>query len=271
MAKVSKVVALTTGLLGLFGAAVPASADGYVGRGIVVAPPSPTWSGFYGGLNGGYGFNANDDSVVWTETFAALPFFGPATAGSLDPAGGFGGLQAGYNAQLGRWVLGIEADVQGANISDESTGTTLNYLAPGGTATLTTKNTVGSFGTLRPRLGYAFDRTLVYATGGFAWAGIKHSMLWTDSFGFSARDTTSSSQTGYAVGGGIEHMFSSRLSLKFEYQYIDVGSMNYTAPETFGAAATAFAIHTNTQTDFHTVRVGLNYKFHDRREAGPLK
>jgi outer membrane immunogenic protein len=96
-------------------------------------------------------------------------------------------------------------------------------------------------------------------------------MQMTDSFGFSASDRKSTLAIGYSVGGGIEHAFSSRLSVKVEYQYIDLGSEHYKAPEFFaapiGPASTSFAINTNTHTDFHTVRVGLNYKFQDRGEA----
>jgi opacity protein-like surface antigen len=69
-------------------------------------------------------------------------------------------------------------------------------------------------------------------------------------------------------------MLSCCWSIKVEYQYINLGSEHYIAPELFtpgaAAAATAFAIHTDTQTDFHTVRIGLNWKWDDRRDK-PLK
>jgi outer membrane immunogenic protein len=271
MRKSSRFVALATGVGALVGAGAPAAADGYVGRGGYAAPFS--WNGYYVGINGGYGFAASDENVVWTETFAAAPFFGPAAGGSLDIAGGFGGLQIGANHQFGRWVVGLEADAQWSGISDDAAAVTTPYLAPGGTAAITTKNSVNWFGTVRPRLGYAFDRSLVYFTGGLAWGEVKHRLAWADSFGFSAFDTKSGLQVGYVLGGGIEHAFDSRWSLKLEYQYINLGDQNYSAPEVFGPqnAATAFAIHTNTDTDFHTVRLGLNYKFNDRRELVPLK
>ena len=112
--------------------------------------------------------------------------------------------------------------------------------------------------------------TAVYATGGLAWGAITHTLQTADNFGFSSSDRKSTLAIGYSVGGGIEHAFSSRLSVKLEYQYIDLGSEHYKAPLLFGTAATAFAMSTYTHTDFHTVRVGLYYKFHDRGEA-PLK
>ena len=268
MAKLSNVIALATGIVGLLGAAATASADGYGSR--PVAPCCQSgWSGYYVGINGGYGFSGDDQGVNINQTFATLPFFN-GNFGSLDIAGAFGGLQLGANHQIGKWVVGLEADVQGADITDSSLFTFTPYLAPGGTLTVGTRNTVGWFGTLRPRVGFAWDRTLIYATGGLAWGGITHTMQTADNFGFSSSDRKSTLAIGYSVGGGIEHAFSSRLSVKVEYQYIDLGSEHHKAPEFFGAAPTAFAFTTDTHTDFHTVRVGLNYKFHDRGEA-PLK
>jgi outer membrane immunogenic protein len=268
MTKFSNVIALTTGIVGLLAAAATASADGYVGRPAAVACCS-SWSGYYVGINGGYGFSGDDQTVNINQTFATLPFFN-GNFGSLDIAGAFGGLQVGANHQMGKWVLGLEADIQGSDIMDSSSFTFTPYLAPGGTLTVGTRNTVGWFGTLRPRIGAAWGNTLVYATGGLAWGAITHTMQTADNFGFSSSDRKSTLAIGYSVGGGIEHAFSSRLSVKLEYQYIDLGSEHYKAPELFGAAATAFAHNTDTHTDFHTVRVGLNYKFHDRGEA-PLK
>jgi outer membrane immunogenic protein len=270
MRKFSSLIALTTGIVGLIGAAATASADGYVGRGAACCQFS--WTGFYVGINGGYGFAGDDQTVTNTETVNGTPT-AAANFGSLSIAGGFGGLQVGYNAQAGRWVLGVEADLQGGDISDKSHATVNNFL-PGLNATVDTKNSVGWFGTLRPRIGYSWDRTLVYATGGVAFGSIKHSFHFTDNFNFTAQDNVSFAQIGYAVGGGVEHKFSPRLSIKVEYQYIDLGSHDHKAPLFFVPAgvpiATAFAENTKTQTDFHTVRIGLNYQFHDRSEA-PLK
>jgi outer membrane immunogenic protein len=96
-------------------------------------------------------------------------------------------------------------------------------------------------------------------------------MRFRDTFGFGADDSASRTHIGYAVGGGFEHAFSHHLSLKVEYQYINFGSEHYVMLETVGAVRTQFADHTDTQTDFHTVRLGLNYKFGEHREAVPLK
>jgi outer membrane immunogenic protein len=72
-------------------------------------------------------------------------------------------------------------------------------------------------------------------------------------------------QAGYAVGGGLEYAFTRNLSAKVEYQYIDLGNENYAAPLLFCGVTpcigTAFAEHTSMRTDFHTVRLGLNWRW----------
>lgn len=277
MAKLSRLVALATGILGLAGAAAPASADGYSAPRGYAAPFS--WNGYYIGINGGYGFSGHEQTVTDTETFNSV-FSTSAPFGNLDIAGGFGGLQIGANHQFGPWVLGLEADLQGAGIADTSTGHVNNFLPGGLNADVYTKNRVSWFGTVRPRLGYAFGSTMLYATGGLAVGGIDHSFMFADNFAFRAFERESTTKAGYVVGGGVEHAFSSRWSLKLEYQYLDFGTQKYANPLCFPAfcapavpagAATVFTEHTDARTDFHTVRLGLNYKFDDRRELVPLK
>jgi outer membrane immunogenic protein len=155
-----------------------------------VAPPVFTtvpvfsWTGFYAGLNAGYGFDANSSSgatVIGTTAASGV------IANGADPGlvafsnrnanNGFtGGGQIGYNYQFtpgSGVVVGVEADAQylgfGANRNTASfVGTPnadLTFVNPNGLSNL------DYFGTVRGRLGYAFDRTLVYGTGGFAYGG----------------------------------------------------------------------------------------------------
>jgi outer membrane immunogenic protein len=277
MAKLhTRVIALAVGAAGLCGFAAAASADGYQKRGYAPAGCCFSWSGMYVGINGGYGFSADDQAVVNIETIQAPGAANPngvGTFGSLDPDGGFGGIQVGYNFQGGPWVFGVEADLQGGDISDSSTGTVTNFL-PGLNATLDTTLRLGWFGTARARLGYSWNQTLIYATGGFAYGSVKHTMLFRDNFGFVGQAAQSESKVGYVLGAGIEHAFNCCWSVKLEYQYIDLGDEDWNAPLLFvagGGAATVFRENTATDLDFHTVRLGLNWKWHDRREAKPLK
>ena len=186
-----------------------------------VFAPAPLWTGFYIGVNGGYGESASD--------------------GPLSPSGGFGGGQIGYNWQglfgTSPLVVGIEADFQGAGISD-SAGYAYDYA----------ENSLNWFGTVRGRLGYAFGPTLLYATGGFAYGQVEAK---GSSLGY-AYDVTET-QTGYAVGGGVEYKFNPAWSLKAEYLYVDLDAGNAT-----GAGALNASPYTD-RSELNTFRLGVNY------------
>jgi outer membrane immunogenic protein len=182
------------------------------------------WTGFYLGVHGGYGSGSTDNNIVGLN--------------SPDPTGWFAGGQLGYNWQApgSPWVFGVEVDSAWANIED--TATTVGAIR--------LKSDVDYFGTARGRVGYAWDRTLLYATGGLAWADNNvHVSL--APFG-----TASDSQThiGYAVGGGLEYAFAPQWSAKVEYLYLGLGDQTY-----FGAPGL------NVDLDVHTVKVGLNYRW----------
>jgi outer membrane immunogenic protein len=231
-----------------------------------VAPvaAAPIWTGFYVGANLGYGWNNRTD-VVANETFAGAPFIsgtwpGSGSFGSRNMSGGFGGIQAGYNWQNGSFVFGPEADIQWSGIKGSSAAT-LPYISAGNTITVNTSGSLNWFGTLRGRAGVAFDRALIYATGGFAFGNPKYSMTMTDTFAFTAAGSSNSNSTGWVLGGGLEYMLMPQWSLKGEYQYLHFGTNTINATEFLAGAATAFAVNTSSTSNFHTVRVGLNYHF----------
>ncbi len=177
-----------------------------------VYAPVQSWTGLYVGVNGGYGWASGDNN-------------------GFSPSGGFAGGQVGYNWQgvlgLGSpWVLGIEADLQGSGISDSSDGVevSLNY-----------------FGTVRGRLGYAIDRTLLYVTGGLAYGEVEAK---------AGPDSVSDTQTGYVIGGGVEYKLNPAWSLKGEYQFISLD-----ANDTVGSLKG----DNSDRSEVHTLRLGLNY------------
>ena len=218
------------------------------------APPAPpvsyvppimtnSWTGFYAGINGGYGWGGGD-SIAFSD--------GSDRWARAQPQGGFGGGQLGYNFQSGSFVYGVETDFQGAGISDSVTGTSVNG------AGFTSQQSIDWFGTVRGRLGFAFGNALVYGTGGFAYGNVNQRTNYSgDVF---ASNTT---QTGYAVGGGVEYKFNPAWSVKAEYQYIDLGSERLT--DGLGNATNPL------DTNFQTARVGLNYRFGGGGGYEPLK
>jgi outer membrane immunogenic protein len=184
------------------------------------------WTGFYAGIYGGYGFGTSDWSAVPTA--------------SNKPKGALFGGTLGYNYQVGSAVWGIEGDFGWSGVKGSATCA--------GAFTCETANPW--LGTIRGRIGYAFDRFLPYITAGGAYGNVKAT---TSIAGLSA--STSKDQFGWTAGAGLEYAFLGNWSAKLEYLYVDLGSAN------LGTAAVA----NNVTFKESIIRAGLNYKF-----SGPL-
>ena len=185
------------------------------------------WSGFYAGVNGGYGFG----------TLSRQSVLGGVT--TQDNTGGWqGGVQAGYNADMGGFVLGGEADLQLSSI-----GYTQELGAPG-----TLKSTVDGFGTVRARAGVAFDRVMPYITGGAAFG--RGTVSVTDPANVVKSQTNN--HLGWTIGAGLEAAATDNITLKAEYLYVDLGTQTYT---------TAPGGSINANQRFGVIRAGINYKF----------
>jgi len=258
------VVGLFAGLLSLGVVQVASAADMPTKGPFYKAPAAVpfSWAGGYVGVNGGYGWNNKD--VVVNETLAGAAFVsgtwpGSGTFGSRNNNGGFFGGQAGYNWQNGSLVFGPEADIQWSGIKGSSNAT-LPYISGVNTITTNTSGSLTWFGTLRGRIGVAFDRALVYATGGLALGNAKYSMTMSDTFNYNAAGSTNSNSAGWVLGGGLEYMLMPQWSVKGAYQYISFGTKTINAPEV-GGVNPNYAINTSAKSNFQTVRVGLNYHF----------
>ena len=275
----------------------------------MVAPivPFPKWEGFYGGLDMG-GVAANSGPIGYTTApavtgkFLTDPVLWPARApfwatqnGALAAGGvgGFlGGFQIGYNyrsAYLGGVVVGVEADFQGLAAGNSRGGlaTIHRNILGNGDSLLNSASGASSLqylGTVRGRLGHLVDPTLlVYATGGFAFAGVENklalSSLYTNAAGLPIQDAIGSlaaltPQTGWTAGAGVEWMFMPDWSLKAEYLYFSLnGGQARTASQAYALAANAFGGANRVPADWTSsvvssprmsgsiARVGLNYHF----------
>jgi outer membrane immunogenic protein len=185
-----------------------------------VVAPAFSWTGFYIGLNGGGGFGRS----AWDST------------GSFNTSGGLVGGTIGYNYQIGQAGIGLEGDVDWANIN----GTTNNLCGLG------CKTKDSWLSTVRGRLGYAADRFMPYITGGAAFGDIKASTP-----GFAGASTTNA---GWTIGAGLEFAVAQNWSLKAEYLYVDLGKLN--CGISCGAAVTD-----NVSFTTNLVRAGVNYHF----------
>jgi outer membrane immunogenic protein len=212
----------------LSGAATAADLNWNSGPSTIYSPtPASGWSGFYAGINGGYGWGS-----LTREPAAG----GPQTENNTDGFQ-FGG-QAGYNMDMGAFVLGGEADLQWSNIG-------YGEDIPG---VGSFDSSIDFFGTIRGRAGMSFGAVMPYVTGGFA-AG-----RGTTSVTSATNVVTSQSanHVGWTVGGGLEAKATENITFKAEYLYVNLGTQTYGLPS---------MADTDVTHNFSVVRAGLNYKF----------
>ncbi len=189
----------------------------------VYAPAYYNWTGFYAGINGGYGFGKSD----WS---------GAGGTGSTKPKGALAGITLGYNLQTGSWVWGLEADVDYSWMKGSDSAGTGVCTGSGCETKLTW------FGTGRGRLGYAgWDRWLPYITGGVAYGNIKATPAVGGDF--------NKAKLGWTVGAGVEYALLANWTTKLEYLYADLGTISGGTPGNDVTFKT------------HLVKAGLNYRF----------
>jgi opacity protein-like surface antigen len=215
-----------------FATALPARAPSPLYK----ATPAYSWSGFYAGVHGGYGWGENnitDSAAGAGSTFA------------LKPSGGFGGVQIGYNSHFApNWLIGGEIDSSWGDISD-------SRLDP--TVPTTGRSKFDYFGSARTRFGYVQDRSLLYVTGGVAWA---HDKFVNNVPGVVT--DASHYLVGWTLGAGWEYAFDPRWSMKIEYLYTSFSDSN---DNNNGGNNRTF------DTNISTVRAGLNYRFGDTKTS----
>lgn len=188
------------------------------------------WTGFYGGGFVEYGFGKDRVGIA-----------PPIDVGTVDVNGFGGGITAGYNYQNGNFVVGLEADLALSGMHDRITSAVFF----GSVADVK----YDWYATLRPRVGYAVDNFLFYATAGLAAGGIDYTVAaTTPAVGFNDKAT----RFGLAAGAGVEYAFSKQISLKAEYLYTNLATHTYAFSPGFSTKAIGVANH---------VRVGLNYHF----------
>lgn len=196
-------------------------------------PPAFSWTGFYVGLNAGYGWGSLGN--IGNNTFG-------------KPSGFVVGGTLGYNYQINQFVIGVEGDLNWTNV--DSTARTIALVgAPPAPATVSSTGSVNWMGTLRARAGFALDRALIFATAGYAGASLD--LKFNDiTNGVGGKE--SGWRNGWAVGGGIEYAFSRNISAKTEYLYTSFASQN---------AFTGTPYVSRGELTVSLVRAGVNYRF----------
>jgi outer membrane immunogenic protein len=201
---------------------------------VPIAAPVYNWGGIYLGVNGGGAFGTSN----WTAS--PCPLAGCST-GDFNLTGGLVGGTLGANFQASQFVFGIEADIDWADIS--GTVSTTSLVCPG------CQTSDDWLGTVRGRVGYAFDRVLVFGTAGGAYGDVKATAPAT---AIPPGGTTTNSEFGWTAGGGLEYAFNDNWTAKVEYLFVDLQNGSY-------ALAAPSTVAVKFQTSL--VRAGINFKF----------
>jgi len=205
------------------------------------------WTGFYAGLNGGYGFGHSSSGADFGPGIGAL-------SNSENGSGFLGGAQLGYNYEFdNHFVIGAEADYDLASLG--GSGST-SFLLGGFIPTQVNESAkLTSLGTVRGRFGYDLNGWLLYATGGWAFGHANFSGN-ASVYGFPVGTYDDSrSVSGWVAGAGVEKYILKDVSLKAEYLHVDFGNIDSTVM----AFGTPFNVGHKVSDDI--VRVGLNYHF----------
>jgi len=189
--------------------------------------PGFDWTGYYAGLQAGYGWGQSDITVTEGAPFSITP----------DIDGGFVGGHVAGLWQFNQAVIGGEAE--------------LNYSSIGGTALSGLGSTFGTeikwFGSVNAKAGFAMDRLLVYGIGGVAFAGIETSQVAGASFAGTRTNV------GWTLGAGVDYALTDKFIVGAQYRYYDFGSEHYDVAEPFNDR--------NQNVKLNTVGVNLSYKF----------
>jgi outer membrane immunogenic protein len=213
-----------------------------------VPPPSCNWTGFYIGLHAGGEFGHSETKDLDAYWYPDRPW-------GYSESSFIGGGQAGYNLQMGQFVIGPEFDVGYMNVDGHGQEPGTNY--EGGPNFGASSS--GFYTTLRGRLGVSFDWYgcwLVYGTGGAI--GVNY-----ETKDYDPNENFYGSRTdfkwGYTVGGGVERKIASQWSIKVEYLYFDLGNQGFTGSSPTYEPGTDFHFHGDTAG--HIVRAGVNFHF----------
>jgi outer membrane immunogenic protein len=231
-----------------------------------MAAPIYNWTGFYIGVNGGYGWNDSQDVAISGSPLITIsqPGTVPVALRGLKPEGGLAGGTVGYNWQFGRGVVGLEADFDWADIRDSRF---IDLPAVGPAVRTSASQKIDFFGTVRGRLGgLATDQLLLFVTGGLAYANVKSDANIDEFFGIGRQFRASADEIryGWTIGAGAEWKFTPNWSLKGEYLYYDLGGHTIRGNQTNPVNGVDFATyHFNTRGSI--ARAGINYQF-----SGPV-
>jgi len=217
-------------------------------------PPSPyNWTGIYiGGQIGSV-----RDSAGWFEDASGGAFAG-FKDDSVKASSWLAGAQAGYNYQAGWAVFGVQADASGANMSTSSS-CFLEFPA----IFQTCSTSIKALGTVTGRIGAAFDKSMVYVLGGWAWEREKLTDGCSNCFIVPGVANYHETAGGWTVGAGFEYALTQNWSAFVQYNHVDFGTRDLTFVSTLAIIPN---FTENIREHLDIVKLGINYRF----ATGPI-
>jgi outer membrane immunogenic protein len=224
--------------------------------------PAFTWTSCYAGAHVGYGWSQEDmtDPVELVQDLQlGAPVTPALTPVGLSPKGYIVGGQFGCDYQFAgsNWVIGFEGAASGGDLkSERSVGLPLDPDIPGNPALVTGRTDFIPSGTVR--VGYAWDRWLLFAKAGAAGVSERYSVTGVFTpltaptpFNFQGLDL----RVGWTAGGGLEWAFGEDWSIKVEYDYYDFGHKTVLMSDSNSGLSGPVDVRQSMQT----VKVGLNF------------
>ena len=230
---------------------------------LTAAPAFAADSGFYVGLNGGYGWSSvHDTQTPWGATSIS-----DQSAHTINPSldGAVFGAQAGYNWQMDGWMAGFEGDFDAASASGNSAAVFPSKLVSTSTDGFAVNEKTKWLASIRARLGFDVGNGFAYLTGGGAWESKTDSGMTTaevDSavFGETSAYSFSHTRSGFVFGAGYEWWIAPSWTLRGEYLFYDFGSGNTDTVTYPNCANGPCGVNeTSGKNNVSVFRVGVNY------------
>jgi outer membrane immunogenic protein len=240
-----------------------ASAADIATKAPLAAPPPYVaygWTGFYVGIEAGGGWARSTATVVTTPGTSFPPGF---QGTPVDYSGALGGFYGGYNYQFNQFLIGVDGDYTWAALN--GTATDFGVAAPFDVSHH--NDEINWVATVTGRVGYVFwDKWLVFAKGGWAWAGFSGSTTSTNPAGTINVSSTTSEETrdGWTVGGGFEYGFTEHWSVKLEGDYVKFNTANFNVTTRVLAGANGGLVGQfgrSATSDLAMFKGGLEYRF----------
>jgi outer membrane immunogenic protein len=221
--------------------------------------PAFSWTGTYVGANLGGIWGFFDVNPTTTNNITGA--VGAPGLMSINNTNLIGGVQAGYNWQIGQWVLGFEQDYQFTGLKRTAT-----FAAPAGLFLAGDSIAVKTdyLAATRAKVGMAWDRAMSYAAGGLETGmfDVTSGYVTRGAGGSPALGFTDADKLhfGFNVGAGVDYAVTNNVFIGVEYRYLNLGKETYNLGAFTPAGVAAQTVASTVNLSASEVTARLNFK-----------